>query len=107
MLKYIHSVKEVITVFMVKSGSRIFEFLDNPVMIKIQLLVFWLDLLPLLHTKYPVGVVPILANTMELYGVPPGDVQELPAEPYEGLGPYVVQSHWLEKLSNLCWRSFR
>ena len=56
-------------------------------MIKIQLLVFRLDMLPLLHTKYPVGVVPILANTMQLYGVPPGDVQELPAEPYDGLSP--------------------
>ena len=55
-------------------------------MIKIQLLVSWLDMLPLLHTEYPVGVIPILANTMQLYGVPPGDVQELPAEPDDGLG---------------------
>ena len=75
-------------------------------MIKVKLLVPRLDLPPLIHTEYPVGVISILANTMQLYGVPPGGVQELQTEPHNGLSPLVVQSHWLQQFCQLVLVSF-
>ena len=82
------------------------KHLSQPVMIKVKLLVPRLDMPPLIHTEHPVGVVSILANAIQLYGVAPRGVYKLPTEPHNGLSPLIVQSHWLQQFCQLLLVSF-